>query len=290
MFWMTVAIVVGGFITAYLRGWEMSLVVTAALPALLFTGFIYAWMISQQTAVVQRVYDKAGGRAEQALQNIKTIKSLQGEEYEIKVYASELFKGQQIVFRYGIWIALAFGFMFFVMFANYSLAFYFGSTLVENQTRNQLFKRTYTVGDVITIFFGITMGGFSLGQASPCLKSFAQGKEAGYQVLQVIDRKPLIADNPNGKTIPHISGHIKFNNVHFTYPSKPDITVLNSINIDIQPMKKTAFVGESGSGKSTIIQLIERFYDPVSGSVEIDGVNIKDLSLTWLRQNIGYVG
>lgn len=175
-------------------------------------------------------------------------------------------------------------------FANYSLAFYFGSTLVENQTRNQLFKRTYTVGDVITIFFGITMGGFSLGQASPCLKSFAQGKEAGYQVLQVIDRKPLIADNPNGKTIPHISGHIKFNNVHFTYPSKPDITVLNSINIDIQPMKKTAFVGESGSGKSTIIQLIERFYDPVSGSVEIDGVNIKDLSLTWLRQNIGYVG
>ena len=85
-------------------------------------------------------------------------------------------------------------------------------------------------------------------------------------------------------------GNIEFKSVEFSYPTKPDNQVLKSINFSIEANKKTAFVGESGCGKTTCMQLIERFYDPSSGSVTLDGKNLKDLNLKWMRDNIGYVG
>lgn len=78
--------------------------------------------------------------------------------------------------------------------------------------------------------------------------------------------------------------------VEFSYPAKKDIMVHRKLNLTIKPNRKTALVGESGCGKSTVMQLIERFYDPDNGEVLIDGNNVKDLDLVWLRRNIGYVG
>lgn len=83
---------------------------------------------------------------------------------------------------------------------------------------------------------------------------------------------------------------IQLKNVEFTYPSKPDTQVLKKINLLMEANKKTALVGESGSGKSTIIQLLERFYDPSEGSVTIDGTNLKDFQLHSLRRGVAYVG
>lgn len=92
-----------------------------------------------------------------------------------------------------------------------------------------------------------------------------------------------------GKKLSKVEGHIKFKNVNFSYPSRPDVLIFNKLSLDIPPGKIVALVGGSGSGKSTIISLIERFYDPLSGQVLVDGNNIRELDLKWLRQQIGLV-
>eukprot|EP00934_Nitzschia_sp_Nitz4_P002963 Nitzschia sp. Nitz4//scaffold24_size164493//76056//80265//NITZ4_002328-RA/size164493-snap-gene-0.7-mRNA-1//1//CDS//3329544114//2953//frame0 len=88
----------------------------------------------------------------------------------------------------------------------------------------------------------------------------------------------------------NIHGHVSFEKVLFRYPARPGHTILKDFSIDIEAGKTVAFVGPSGGGKSTIVKLVERFYDPVEGIVSIDGINIKDYNVKHLRSMIGYVG
>lgn len=92
-----------------------------------------------------------------------------------------------------------------------------------------------------------------------------------------------------GRTLPKVDGHIEFKDVCFSYPSRPDVLIFNKFFLDIPAAKVVALVGGSGSGKSTVISLIERFYEPLSGQVLLDGCDIKDLDTKWLRQQIGLV-
>ena len=109
----------------------------------------------------------------------------------------------------------------------------------------------------------------------------------------IIDRLPAIPLNDSNaiKVDPKkLVGKIEFRNVTFTYPTRPGQKILDNFSAVFEPGKTTALVGASGSGKSTIIQLIERFYDPDFGDVVIDGRNLRQLNLKSLRQCIGYVG
>ena len=86
-----------------------------------------------------------------------------------------------------------------------------------------------------------------------------------------------------------MSGAVAVNNVHFSYPTRPDVPVLEGLTLDLKPGKTLALVGPSGCGKSTVVSLIERFYDPKSGDVKLEGVDIRDLNVAWLRSQIGIV-
>lgn len=92
-----------------------------------------------------------------------------------------------------------------------------------------------------------------------------------------------------GQRLPVVDGHIQCLNVSFSYPSRPDVLIFNKLNLDIPSGKVVALVGGSGSGKSTIIALIERFYDPLSGAILLDGHDTRGLDLKWLRHQIGLV-
>ena len=106
----------------------------------------------------------------------------------------------------------------------------------------------------------------SLGQAAPNLTSFVKGKAAGYNILEMIKRKPAINVNMNqGQVLSRVEGHIELCDVTFSYPSRPNVVIFQNFNLKIPAGKTVALVGGSGSGKSTVISLIERFYDPLSG-------------------------
>lgn len=130
----------------------------------------------------------------------------------------------------------------------------------------------------------------SLGQAAPDITAFIRAKTAAYPIFEMIERNTVrTSSSNNGRKLDKVEGHIQFKDVSFSYPSRPEMMIFNKLCLNIPAGKIVALVGGSGSGKSTIISLIERFYEPLSGDILLDGINIKDLDLKWLRQQIGLV-
>ena len=126
--------------------------------------------------------------------------------------------------------------------------------------------------------------------ALPELKHLTEASVAATRILEQINRVPQIdADDSKGLMLDQLRGGIKFESVHFAYPSRPDMAVLQDFNIQIPAGRTVALVGSRGSGKSTAIALVQRFYDATKGTVKIDEVDIKELQLKWIRSKMGLV-
>ena len=159
---------------------------------------------------------------------------------------------------------------------------------MEFDDKVNLDESKYTGGDMLACFLGVLFGVFSLAFTLPNFQQIVDGKSSGWYAYQIIERKPEILRDDPSKSYKNLNGDIEFKDVSFSYDSKKQ--VLRSINLNIEYGKTTAIVGQSGSGKSTIVQLIERFYDPQAGEVIINGLGVKEYNLTQLRSQIGYVG
>lgn len=126
--------------------------------------------------------------------------------------------------------------------------------------------------------------------ALPSLASLVEATTAASRIYQMIDRVPAInSENGKGKLLKDVRGEITFKDVEFSYPSRPDTPILKGLNLKLRAGKTVGLVGGSGSGKSTIISLIERFYDPSNGKILLDGYDINTLHLKWLRSQMGLV-
>lgn len=153
-------------------------------------------------------------------------------------------------------------------------------------------ENSISTGAVVNVFFAILIGAFALGNIAPDLQAFSIGIGAATKIFDTILKIPKIdAYSSEGMVLvkESVKGHLKFTNVSFTYPSRPNVPVLKNFNLEVLPGETLALVGQSGSGKSTIIQLLERFYDPDLGQVEIEGVILSSLNVKSLRQVIGLV-
>jgi ATP-binding cassette subfamily B (MDR/TAP) protein 1 len=140
------------------------------------------------------------------------------------------------------------------------------------------------------VLLAILIGAFSLAQIAPNMQSFAFAQGAATALFATIDRIPVIdSASDEGLKPESVEGTIILDHVDFIYPSRPAVQVLYDFSATFPRGKNTALVGASGSGKSTIVGLIERFYDPVGGDVRLDGNLIKDLNVKWLRTQIGLV-
>ena len=136
----------------------------------------------------------------------------------------------------------------------------------------------------------VSSGSFSIALLTPELQAISHARSAAAKLFATIDRIPPIdSADPGGKKPETVEGHITFEDVKFTYPSRPEVPILKGLSIAFEAGKTAALVGASGSGKSTVVQLIERFYDVEAGSVSLDGVDIRELNVKWLRSQIGLV-
>jgi len=289
-FLLNVAQLIAGFVIGLSKGWQLALVILACLPLMILAGGLFGYVLKKIAVISNIAYSKAGAIAEECLGAIRTVVSLGGQEKELARYRAELEEAKKRVLRFFYFSGLAIGFQMAVNMSANALGYWYGSKLIYDRTINSVTGEPYTAGDVLSVFFSILIGASSIGQIAPCIATFAEAKAAAADAFKIIDRKSKIdIENPAGLKPATIEGNIQFKNVTFAYPTKPEKIILNGVSFEIRKNEKTAFVGESGCGKTTSMQLIERFYDLVGGSITLDGVDTRELNLKWLRSNIGYV-
>lgn len=260
-----------------------TVIMLATLPAMIITGGLMGYLITKYTLKSQDEYAEAGSIAEQVFSGIRTVYSFSLQERFGDLYEAKLEKALRAGIRRGKALGFGFGTFIFVLFATYGLSFWYGATLIH--------RGLITGPKVMIVFYSLMMGAMSLMMLPPNLSAISSASGAAYKIFNTIDRVPAInkEDTEGKKIIPDLKGCIEFRNIGFKYPTRPDIIILDDLCLKIKPGMTVAFVGPSGSGKSTTIQLLQRFYDPAEGQILLDGINIKDLDLTWLRQQMGVV-
>lgn len=146
------------------------------------------------------------------------------------------------------------------------------------------------VSQLYRIYAVMTFSSLILGQVYSKLPDQNRARDCTKDSLEIMNRKPNIDSMSNDGIIPEkMTGNIEFKNVEFEYPSRPGIRVLQNFNLSIKNGETYALVGQSGCGKSTTISLLLRFYDVLNGSVQIDGIDIRNINIQWLRSQIGIV-
>ncbi|XP_026435584.1 ABC transporter B family member 11-like isoform X2 [Papaver somniferum] len=272
----------GGFIIAFVKGWLLTLVMLSSIPLLVISGAIMFVVIANMASRGQEAYSQAGIVVEQTVGSIRTVASFTGENRAITKYEKSLATAYRTGVREGLASGAGLGCVMLVTFCSYALAIWFGSKMI--------IEKGYTGGDVINVIVAVLTGSMSLGQASPLLSAFSAGQAAAFKMFETINRKSEIdAYASHGRVLDDMRGDIELKNVHFTYPARPDEQIFKEFCLHIPSGTTNALVGQSGSGKSTVISLIERFYDPQVGEVLIDGINLKEFQLKWIRGKIGLV-
>ncbi|KAG8874984.1 GTPase-activating protein [Tulasnella sp. 331] len=271
-----------GFILAYIRSWRLALAISSILPCISLTGaFMQKWESYYRQLSLQCIAD-GGTLAEEVISTVRTAQAFGTQETLSKKYDSHVDIAHTSDMKIAIIHGVGLGIFFFIIYASYALAFYFGTTLILDGHA--------TSGVVVNVFLAILIGAFSLAMMAPELQAVANGRAAAAKLFATIDRVPPIDSASEAGLRPtECIGKITFENVKFHYPSRPNVPILVGLNIQFQAGKTAALVGASGSGKSTVVSLVERFYDPIAGRVLLDGVDIKDINVKWLRQQIGLV-
>nr|KYP57750.1 ABC transporter B family member 21 [Cajanus cajan] len=272
----------GGFVVAFVRGWLLTFVMLSSIPPVVFSGAMIGLAIAKASSRGQESYSIAASVVEQTIGSIRTVASFTGENQAIAKYNRSLIKAYNAGVQEALASGLGFGCLYFVFTCSYGLAIWFGAKMI--------IEKGYTGGVVVTVIMAVLTGSMSLGQASPSLSAFAAGQAAAFKMFETIKRKPEIdAYDTTGQQLDDIRGDIELREVCFSYPTRPDELIFNGFSLSMPSGTTTALVGESGSGKSTVVSLIERFYDPQAGEILIDSINLKAFQLKWIRQKIGLV-
>ncbi|KAF5783021.1 putative Type I protein exporter [Helianthus annuus] len=245
---------------------------------LVIPGLIFGRILMRLSREIREEYNKADAVAQQAVSSVRTVYSFVGEEKTVKDYSNALEGIVKLGLKHGLAKGLAIG-SDGVTFAVWAFVSWYGSRLVMYHGARG--------GTVCTVGAGMAVGGLAFGSGMTNVKYFSDAMAASKRIREVIKRVPAIdSNNMEGEIIQQVYGEVTFKNVKFAYPSRPESLVFKDLNLKVPVGRTVALVGGSGSGKSTVIALLQRFYDPQGGEICIDGVRIDKLQLKWLRSQL----
>ncbi|KAG2566655.1 ABC transporter B family member 19-like [Panicum virgatum] len=271
-----------GLVVGFVSAWRLALLSIAVIPGIAFAGGLYAYTLTGLTSKSRDSYANAGIIAEQAIAQVRTVYSYVGETKALNSYSEAIQNTLKLGYKAGMAKGLGIGCTYGIACMSWALVFWYAGVFIRNGQTDG--------GKAFTAIFSAIVGGLSLGQSFSNLGAFSKGKIAGYKLLEVIRQRPtIVQDTADGRCLEEVHGNIEFKEVAFSYPSRPDVMIFRDFSLFFPAGKTAAVVGGSGSGKSTVVALIERFYDPNQGQVLLDNVDIKTLQLKWLRDQIGLV-
>lgn len=256
--------------------------VTATLPVLTIGAFLQHKAQFGFTTKADEMYIDATQTATEAIGSIRTIAAFSLQDSIAELYQRAMIGPEKAIQKRASTSGAGFGFSQFIQFTVFALAFWFGGTQVKSGN--------ISFNDMLKAFFSVVMAAFGLANAQLTFPDIGKAGPAAKRVFSILDRKPSPdSSDPSGLVLKHVTGHIQLKAVTFAYPSRPEVTIFENFTLEVPPASSLALVGESGSGKSTVVALLERFYDPLEGSVRLDGIDIKKLNLKFLRSQIGLV-
>ncbi|EGU86063.1 hypothetical protein FOXB_03420 [Fusarium oxysporum f. sp. conglutinans Fo5176] len=255
------------FIIAFISQWKLTLILMSIVPALLIIVGTVGGLDAAIETKILKLYGQAGSFVETVLASIRTTKAFGLAPRMSDQYSNILHEARVLGDR-----------------KNALYSFMFGG--ISMLARGEVSK----IGTIFTVLFSVILAASTLNSIAPHMVTFSRAATAAGELFQLIDRESRI--NPfddSGDKPTTTQGSSELKDIVFSYPSRPDTRVLNGYSLSIPAGKVTALVGPSGSGKSTIIGLLERWYMPTSGSIELDGRSLEDLNLKWLRTNLRLV-
>ncbi|MFA0961586.1 ABC transporter ATP-binding protein [Roseivirga sp. BDSF3-8] len=280
-FFRQIITLIGGIILLLLISTKLTLFMLATFPVMIIITLVFGRFIRKLAKKTQDTLADSNVIVEETLQSIQVIKSFTTELFEINRYRNKQNEVVMVAMKNAKYRAGFISFIVFALFGGIVGVMYYGGRMVQ---LNEISIGELVKFVLITLFVGGSMAGLGdiMGQIQRAIGS-------SEKVLEIIHLTPefkaSLADKPSLK----LQGGINFRNVHFTYPTRPDVTVLSGIDLRIAPGEKVALVGHSGAGKSTIIQLLQHFYNLNEGEIIVDGRNITEYPVWEYRQHFGLV-
>ncbi|CAN6867149.1 unnamed protein product [Brassica oleracea] len=277
-----IATVIAALVIAFTANWILAIIILLMTPIIVLQGYFQTKCIAGFSANAKEKYQEASQVASDAVSSIRTVASFCAEDKVMDLYQQKCEAPKKQGVRLGLVSGSGYGISFLPLYCINSLCFYVGFWLIQ--------KRIATFGEFFQVFFALTMTALAVSQTSAMAPDRNKAKDSAASIFEILDSKPKIDSSSNeGTVLPIVHGHVEFQHVSFRYPTRPDIQIFSDLCLTISSGQTVALVGESGSGKSTVISLIERFYDPDSGKVLLDQVDVRILKLSWLRQQMGLV-
>jgi ATP-binding cassette subfamily B (MDR/TAP) protein 1 len=272
-----------GYSIGFANQWGISLVMISIMP---FMAICLSWLLKtlrERSEWSQKKYAEAGSVAEETLASIRTVLSFNGIVKATQKFMKLSVGAEKENIHLARVVSIVLGIFYATIWITYCVGLWYGGKLVASGSTD---PRT-----VFSAFYGILVGTISLAQISPNFSAVLSAKIAAANLFHILEDSSAIdaSKKDEGLTPDTCQGAIEVINVSFAYPSRPDVRILDHYNASIKSGETIAFVGPSGGGKSTLVALLERFYDPVEGSILLDGVDIRTLQLHWLRAQIGLV-
>ncbi|TMW65882.1 hypothetical protein Poli38472_003647 [Pythium oligandrum] len=260
---------------------KLTLVSLSILPLVGTGAMLFSKFSSKLGKVHQNSIADMTGMVEERLNNIFTVKLFAAEQYEEqefeKVNAKILSNASRFKSARGLFMG---GLSFSINCSLFSVL-YFGGSLVG--------KNELTIGSLTSFALYSGFMGLGFSGLSSCFGDIRRTRESSSALFNLLESLPMTHEANGDRKLDRVQGHIRFEDVSFSYPSREDINVLDGLNLEIHPGEVVAIVGRSGAGKTTVASLITKILEPTRGKITLDGVNIRSLDTTWLRKQIGVV-
>ncbi|MBM4367372.1 MAG: ATP-binding cassette domain-containing protein [Deltaproteobacteria bacterium] len=271
---------IGCVAVLFWMNWQLSLVMLAVVPVVAIGAAVFARTVRALSRQTQDALAAASAVAEESIGNVRTVRAFAREEGEVARYGAKVDEA----FALGRRLALAYGAfqgaMGFAAYAAIAGGLWYGGTMVID--------KRMTLGDLTSFMLYTLFLAFALGGLSALYGDFNKALGASTRVFELLDRVPGVV-NAAGRRLSTVDGRMELAAVRFAYPTRPEVTVLDGVDLALEPGRVLALVGPSGGGKSTVAGLLLRLYDPQEGRVSLDGVDIRELDTSWLREQIGIV-